>query len=343
MKKALGGLLVVCIVIVTLLIVIDFGPHFAGKKNSPDEPRTHQIEINPVHIVDGDDPLNPLVKANPAADSAVMAEATTDESAKPTVVTEPSAATKIEAEPTPADKTPPSPPATVLPVPAESQPRPTTTQYPSEGSGLLTDTAETAENQLMEPQSTQVAAAFPKLARKTGRAPAAARPAKETINLEIATTPQGTYPFSILLETLNEQETAQQAIALYRNKGLAAYWVKANLGAAGVKYRLFTGMFPTETAAQTFRNMQHLTGKPIKNTAYAAQIGVFRDTKELAVAFVKTSETGVFPYILGTENGPFFLYVGAFYTTAGAESQCRELLGIGFPCKVVTRSTLPSN
>ena len=55
MKKALGGLLVACIVIVTLLTMIDFKTSFDGKKIVPEEPSTHQIEIKPVRIVDGDD------------------------------------------------------------------------------------------------------------------------------------------------------------------------------------------------------------------------------------------------------------------------------------------------
>lgn len=342
MKKTLIGFFLVCLVLVTLLSVIDFESYFAGKKNSPEEtvapPPANKTEA----IIDHADTPEQQVTASPDTPSTVTKNPATTESMKPAPIAEPSVATKIDAEPPPpADKTAQQPVATALPVPADSKSTSNTAEKAPEPTGLLTDTTETSENQLMDPQSRQVSAASSKSAEKTGHGPDQTRPAIETVNLEIAVTPQGTYPYSILLETFDGLATAQQDIASYRKQGIASYWVKANLGKAGVKYRLFAGMFQTVAAAQDFLDKHHLTGKLVKNTSYAAQIGVFRNTKELALAFVKTSKAGVFPYILGTENGPFFLYVGAFYTTDGAESQCRELMVKGFPCKVVTRSTLP--
>lgn len=159
--------------------------------------------------------------------------------------------------------------------------------------------------------------------------------------MEITVVPEGTYPSSILLDTLDKWSNAQQAIASYRKQGIAGYWVKVDLGDLGVKYRLFTGIFPGEAEAKRFLAASRLPGKLIKTTPYAALIGTFREQKDLAVTFTQCTEAGVFPYILGTGNGPFWLYVGAFYTHAGADSQCLELTGKGLPCRAVRRATLP--
>jgi cell division septation protein DedD len=340
MKKALGGLFVLCVVIVSLLAVIDLEPYLAPKKSLHQEAVTQPAATNkPETILDRTDILQNLTKSTPTpAPPPERATPTVDgESKNPEITPAPPASVKIDADQAPTEKTPPPPMVTTDTKKADGPPA----LKPTESAGLLTDTTETKENQIIEPLATQVTATLPKPVEKPAPGSTAVRSPKEAINLEIAVASEGNYPFSILLETLDELTTAQQAIALYRKQGLASFWVKVNLGNTGIKYRLFTGMFATEAAAQTFITQHRLTGKLAKSTSYAARIGVFRDKKELAVAFVKTSEAGTFPYILGTENGPFFLYVGAFYTLDGAESQCRELTAKGLPCKAVPRSTLP--
>jgi hypothetical protein len=305
-KKILAGLCVISIVIFALLALIDLEPYLAPKKNlAQDTPARLNEEKPKQNANDRLAGLKEQIKSAPT----VVVEAPATESIRPKAVSESPLMSKIDAEPTPADKIISQPMVAAIPIPADSQPTLNTTPK-------STDKA--------TPDSIPV------------------RPAKEAINLEIAVTPEGTYPFSILLETLDEPATAQQAIALYRKQGIASFWVKVDLGKAGLKYRLFSGMFPTEAAAQTFLDQHHLTGKFVKNASYTAKIGFFHDQKDLALMFIKTAEAGVFPYVMGMEKGPFHLYVGAFYTADGADNQCRELIGKGLPCKAVTRSTLPS-
>lgn len=160
------------------------------------------------------------------------------------------------------------------------------------------------------------------------------------LELEVTILPEDEYPFSILLETFLEQETAQQAIHLYQNHGISAHWVEVDLGETGIRYRLFTGVFSTVSEAQQYSDQNQLFGKPIKPTYYAARVGVYQDQAQLANAFVKAGDTGFIPYILGTKKGVYHLYVGAFYTYTGATTQCRALTDAGLSCEPVRRSTI---
>lgn len=179
----------------------------------------------------------------------------------------------------------------------------------------------------------------------TGRGQATASSATQMpsslIELQVERLPVGEYPFSILLETFTEQATAEMAIPYYEKRGLSVYWVKVHLGEQGIQYRLFTGVFATVPEAQQYLDQNKLVDRPIKATYYAARIGVYQDKAQLASTFVKTKNAGVLPYILGTKNGDYHLYVGAFYTSIGAAEQCRHLRDAGLSCEPVKRSTFP--
>ncbi len=161
------------------------------------------------------------------------------------------------------------------------------------------------------------------------------------IDMEATILPVGEYPFSILLETFSEEPIAELAIPYYQKKGISAYLVKVDLGEKGIQYRLFTGVFATAAEAQQFLDQKQLTDKPIKPTVYSARIGSFQDKDQLANAYIKTIRTGVVPYILGTQEGIYQLYAGAFYTFIGATAQCRDLTEAGLSCEPIKRSTVP--
>lgn len=158
---------------------------------------------------------------------------------------------------------------------------------------------------------------------------------------EIIPLPEGEYPFSILLETFNEEVSARKAIPRFREQGVSSYWVKVDLGNKRIKYRLFTGVFSTTSMAQHYLDQHNLKNKPIKPTLYSALVGVYPDKDQLDDAYRQTSNAGVVPYSLETETGLYFLYVGAFYTYLGATAQCLDLTAAGLNCKPVKRSTLP--
>jgi hypothetical protein len=209
------------------------------------------------------------------------------------------------------------------------------THTPGEETPPLNPEEEIAANRQQTPSPAATPEAVPADESETGQPPAA------QIELEVTILPRAEYPFSILLDTFIKRETAQQAIFFYKRRGLATHWVRVDLGEKGVRYRVFTGVFTTETEAEQYLARNQLLDKPIKPTTYAARIGVYQDKSLLASAFVKARATGFVPYILGTQNGDYFLYIGAFYTYIGAIDQCRELTAAGLSCDPVKRSTIP--
>jgi hypothetical protein len=160
------------------------------------------------------------------------------------------------------------------------------------------------------------------------------------LEMEVTILPVGEYPYSILLETFTDPEIAQMAIPFYQKRGIFAHWVKVDLDDKGIYYRLFTGVFATISEAQQYLDKKQLVDKPIKPTIYSARIGTYQDKAQLASAYTKISDTGVIPYVLGTEEGTYHLYVGSFYTFIGAADQCRDLNDAGLSCEPVKRSTI---
>jgi hypothetical protein len=161
------------------------------------------------------------------------------------------------------------------------------------------------------------------------------------LELEVSILPVGEYPFSILLETFTDRKIAQMAIPFYQKRGISAHWVRVDLDDKGIYYRLFTGAFATIPEAQQYLDKKQLVDKPVKPTIYSARIGIYQDKAQLASAYTKISDTGVIPYVLGTEEGTYHLYVGSFYTFIGAADQCRDLNDAGLSCEPVKRSTIP--
>lgn len=160
------------------------------------------------------------------------------------------------------------------------------------------------------------------------------------IQLEVTVLPEDEYPFSILLGTFLEQEIAELAVPIYQKRDILTHWVKVGLGEKGIRYRLFTGMFRSAEEAQQYLEQHQLTSGLVKPTYYSALVGVYRDKAQLTDNFVACKDIGVVPYILGTKQGDYLLYVGSFYTFIGATNQCHKLREAGLNCQPVKRSTI---
>lgn len=330
MKKLFAGTLILSLITVTLFAVIVF-----RSKTTPVRPVPQMAPVASAEkaIVIVAPPPRNVDPPLPAATPAAQLDLPTDKGDKPETALEP-----LETQEPPQVSSPAAPPDT---MPHQATTEAPTERQPPALTGLLTDTGETEENQMVDPYYAQVRRPTrkqPDAVPQQKQAPQAL--VKEENGMEMVLLPVGSYPFSILLETLNKNSNAQQAIALYKKKGLTSYWVKVSLDDEGDKYRLFTGAFSTEAEAKKALAKHRLSGKYIKKTPYAARIGTFSNKEELAATFLKTAAAGVVPYILGTANENFFLFVGAFYTVEGASSQCRELVDKGLPCQAVSRSTL---
>lgn len=227
----------------------------------------------------------------------------------------------------------PGPDSTVIPASAESALQSQAEEaQPDEA---FADSTAAAAMEEIRPELEQTAASSAAQILSSPSSPSS------LLELQVERLPEGEYPFSILLETFTEQATAEMAIPYYEKRGLSAHWVKVNLGEEGIQYRLFTGVFATVPEAQQYLDHNKLVDRPIKATYYAARIGVYQDKAQLASTFVKTKNAGVVPYVLGTQNGDYHLYVGAFYTFIGAAEQCRHLRDAGLSCEPVKRSTIP--
>jgi SPOR domain len=289
----------------------------------------------------------------PPADTLEQTEPPTTESTQPTAATPHTSDSAVSQESTftagapvtpEIDDEQPAPPPEPLPTPANndqtSTDRPASPSIdntpPPRGWGLLTDTGETEENRLDDPNATMVrATVFSKKAKPVApKIPTQA----VTNHRETPSFASGDLPFSLLLETYDNPENARNGVILYEQKGIAAYVAKVDLGSVGMKYRLFSGTFATEKAAQDAIKRGTLMGKPVKHTPYTALIGVFNNRQELAATVDTISRSGAFPYVLDPPAGPFHLVVGAFYTPDGAEAQCRELLAAQLNCTVIRRS-----
>jgi hypothetical protein len=327
MKNIVAGILVFCVVLATLWAISQYRRGANQDQFPPPANRLEQPELQ---------------RAESAQPTAAIPPANEDRVALSPESTDAASASASET-----DSEPPAPPLAPPPIGEHNDQRegdgPASPNdhntRPSAGWGLLTDTDETEENRLDDPNAAMVRASTnPKKYRpvppKIPTQPVAKVNHRETGSI----IPAGDLPFSILLETYDNPENARKGVALYEQKGIAAYVVKVDLGSAGIKYRLFGGTFATEKAAQDSINTRSLRGKPIKHTPYTAIIGVFDNRQELAAAINTISTTAAFPYVLGPPTGPFHLVVGAFYTQDGAEAQCRELIASQLNCTVARRS-----
>jgi SPOR domain len=335
MKYAFVGIVVLGVVIYSLLAIFDLEISITPKKPAPQTIAGNLTEKNSEKTVEPAGSAQDIAIISPTLTTKPPADVST-----PTTAPSEQLATPAKA-PDPDDKLPPQAETATIVTQAAFKPTLPTSNNLTQGLGLLTDTGETEDNGILEPRSTQVHPKLPKKALKKAEGTPVESIVEETGGMHTAILPEGSYPFSILLETFDERANAEKAITIYLKRGITSFWVKVDLGNSGVKYRLFAGTFSSEAAAQAFRARHHLNAQRVKNAPFAACIGVFHDKKTLSTAFVDTAAAGAFPYILGTKGGPFILYVGAFYTADGAENQCRELVDKGLPCKAVPRSTLP--
>jgi len=323
MKKTVLGILVLIVTVFSLWLV-------SRRSSLPDR--------DPVPPPPQD---RPQEQAIPATSTNETPAPGTPEASRPPLA-EPAKTETTELTPAETNNTRPATPDTDIQEDHNKGQAPQTTtpsasaedQAESPGMGLLSDTGETTENRLDDPQEAMVKASnVPKGKRQTS---APAPPQHEG-----AKGSSGDLPYSVLLETFDNLDNAKKGIALYAGKGISAYVVKVDLGTAGIKYRLFCGSFATEGAARGFIGARSLRGKLIKHTPFTAVVGKFNDHQGLSEAMEKAKATGAFPYVLGPATGTFHLAVGAFYTREGADNQCRELASSGLSCSVERRSTAP--
>ncbi|QTA83323.1 AAA ATPase-like domain-containing protein, sporulation-like domain-containing [Desulfonema limicola] len=144
------------------------------------------------------------------------------------------------------------------------------------------------------------------------------------------------YPYSIMLASFRNLKNTENAIDIFRKKGLVPFWVKFDMGKKGVWFGIYTGLFSSISEAEAKIQEHGLTGAVIKNTKYAVQIEDNLTQQDLELKTFLLSNQGVSFYTLNTEPLDR-LYVGAFLTPQGADQQKKELTAMGIKCRVVER------
>jgi cell division septation protein DedD len=145
------------------------------------------------------------------------------------------------------------------------------------------------------------------------------------------------YPYSVYLGSFLTFKRVQNADSIYRKMGLSPYWVKVDLGEKGVWFRVFTGYFKKKEAAEAFIKENQIAEASSKRTKYATLIGTYTSEEKLEMNRLALLELGYCPYIIDGINPESKLYIGAFYTKAGAEKQYADLASKGIQSQVVRR------
>lgn len=144
------------------------------------------------------------------------------------------------------------------------------------------------------------------------------------------------YPYSILLASFQNLENTQNAVSLFRKKGIFPFWVKFDMGEKGVWFAVFTGCFQNMAEAETQISEHELKGAIIKNTKYAVQVQTELSENDLQAKTFLLSKK-IYSFYIVEKNNESAIYVGAFQTRKGAQEQQKELISGGIICQVVER------
>jgi capsular exopolysaccharide synthesis family protein len=143
-------------------------------------------------------------------------------------------------------------------------------------------------------------------------------------------------PYSVRLSVCHTLRAAKAVVESYRKTGINAYWVKVNLE-KGVRFRVFTGSFPSYEAASRFRKEKELRGCLVQKTPFSALLGEYTHREALEDRIQTLKTLGCCPYTTVDRDGKHQLHVGAFFTPEGAEEQQRQLASHGIESRTVRR------
>jgi hypothetical protein len=145
------------------------------------------------------------------------------------------------------------------------------------------------------------------------------------------------YPYSLYLGSFQNLDQAKKAIALHSGKGLSLYWTRVDFKEKGLWFRVFCGHFRSYEEAESFARERGINEAKVKKTPYANLIGLYAQGPELQEEMKKVSALGFSPYVLPEPDGRLRLFVGAYVTESGAESQSDKLKSRGIHTQVIKR------
>lgn len=162
----------------------------------------------------------------------------------------------------------------------------------------------------------------------------------DTSASEAATIPryeEGTFPFSIYLGSFQAVERAENAVSIYKTKGLLPFIVKVDFKEKGVWYRIYADYFKEKENAQELIDRTEIAEAEIKKISYANLIGTYTSQDELNARVQSIRSSGYSPYIIEDPSGVFRLFAGAFFTEDGANDLSVELESNNIMSEIVKR------
>ncbi len=147
---------------------------------------------------------------------------------------------------------------------------------------------------------------------------------------------QSLFPYSILLSHCRNLGSAEQVVSQCTIGGLDSYWVKIEMS-SGIWYRVFVGYFEDREKAETFKEEHGLDEGLITETAYANLIGVYASSEQLQDKMRALRNLGYSPYVIKGYDGESRLFIGAFHTKEGAETQYHNLKASGIESQILER------
>jgi cell division septation protein DedD len=145
------------------------------------------------------------------------------------------------------------------------------------------------------------------------------------------------YPFSIQLGAFRTLVEAQNAVSVFREKGISSYWSEVDLEGNEKWFRVYTGYFETREEAITFGEALKFTPSIVKETPHSTLIGSYSDKDKLEAKTLLLNDLGYLPYTIEDQDNKYRLFIGAFITKQGAEAQRKTLESKGIKSQIVKR------
>ena len=144
-------------------------------------------------------------------------------------------------------------------------------------------------------------------------------------------------PYSIYLGSFKKEEALQNAVRIFKERGLSPYIVRMDLGEKGVWLRVFSGHFETQEEAEAWIKKNQIPEAETKNTRYAVLVGVYHSKQEAEARVRALENSGCHPYAIGVNQADLRLYSGAYYRMEDAEKELAWLASKGVKGKIVER------
>jgi cell division septation protein DedD len=147
----------------------------------------------------------------------------------------------------------------------------------------------------------------------------------------------GAYPFSILLSSCRQKESALVTLSGLRQPGLTPYIVQTDLGSKGLWWRTLIGHYQTPGEATQAKNALKLPNALVVKTPFANLLGQYGTETEAAEAAARFTPKDIFPYTVKGPGNSFQLMAGAFPSQQAAAVYQRELEAKGISTQVIQR------